>query len=127
MSRQFECPWTHTVLAGLAGAFMLVASVQVFSGAGQVYWAHRTARQVIERDRDGLANLLSSDELAVKRSIQAAYRQGGLYVPLEDVILDHQGRASVWLAVPFRIPWAGTFVNGISREFNLSGSTGRIQ
>jgi hypothetical protein len=96
---------------------MLAAVAQVFSGAVQVYWATRVAGDLLAKDREGLTRLAGVDPLAVKRSVQAAFRQGGLYVPLEDVILNDRGGASVWLAVPFRVPWAGTFVYGISREF----------
>ena len=123
MSRRFNCPWTHFVLAGLSAAFLLVAVGQVFAGAGRVVWATKVAQEAISRDRKKMLRL---DEISLKRAVQAAFRAGGLYVPLEDVILGNR-KATVWLAVPFRIPWAGTFVYGLSREFIFDSSVGRDQ
>ncbi len=121
MSRRFKCPWAHLVLAALSAAFMLAATAQVFAGAGRVFWASRVAREAIARDQNKLVKL---DEVNLKRAVQAAFREGGLYVPLEDVILTGR-KASVWLAVPFRMPWAGTYVYGISREYFIKSSDGR--
>jgi len=123
MSRRFNCPWTHFILAGLSASFLLVAIGQVFTGAGRVLWASRVAQEAISRDQKKRIHL---DEISMKRAVQAAFREGGLYVPLEDVILGNR-KATVWLAVPFRIPWAGTFVYGLSREFIIESSAGRDQ
>jgi len=107
----------------LSAAFLLVAVGQVFAGAGRVVWASKVAQEAIARDRQ---KMLQMDEVSLKRTVQAAFREGGLYVPLEDVILTKR-KATVWLAVPFRIPWAGTFVYGLSREFFIESSSGRDQ
>ncbi len=123
MSRRFNCPWTHFILAGLSAAFLVVAIGQVFAGAGRVFWASKVAHEAISRDQK---KILGMDEISFKRAVQAAFREGGLYVPLEDVILSHR-KATVWLAVPIRIPWAGTFVYGHSREFIIESSAGRDQ
>ncbi len=127
MSRRSKCPWTHWVLALLSASFLAAAALQIFAGAAQVLWAAKVARELLERDRDGMARLVGIDDLAVKRSVQAAFREGGLYVPLEDVILKDRGQVSVWLPVPFRVPWAGSFVYGMSREFMIDPSVRRAQ
>lgn|GEM_PF-2203063 len=127
MSRRSKCPWTHWVLAILAMCFLTAAALQVVSGAVEALWAAKVARELLERDREGLARLTGVDDLAVKRSVQAAFRQGGLYVPLEDVILKDRGQVSVWLPVPFRVPWVGSFVYGMYPDFTIDPSARRAQ
>lgn len=145
MRQRFKYPWTHVTLAALSLAFMAAATYQIFAGAGRVFWAAHVAGEILATEPSALAQL---DEISLKRAVQSAYRSGGLYVPMEDVILssptkpddanhsaNHSanqrvvGRrnASVWLAVPFRIPWIGTFVYGISREYLFESSSGRDQ
>jgi hypothetical protein len=74
-------------------------------------------------------------EIALKREVQRVYREGGLYVPMEDVILSPQAGDAVaspvssrgvsgkvlrvWISMPFRIPWAGTFVYMWPRSYPL--------
>ena len=127
MSPRSKCPWTHRVLAIFATCFLTAAAVQIFSGAVEALWAAKVARELLERDRKGLARLTGVDDLAVKRSVQAAFRQGGLYVPLEDVNLKDRGQVSVWLPVPFRVPWVGSFVFVMYPEFTVDPSARRAQ
>ena len=141
MRQRFKYPWTHVTLAALSLAFMAAATYQIFVGAGRVFWAAHVAGEILAAEPSTLGQL---DEISLKRAVQSAYRSGGLYVPMEDVILssptkpddaNHSanqrvvGRrnASVWLAVPFRVPWIGTFVYGISREYLFESSSGRDQ
>ena len=119
--REEGCPWTHRLLAALAGVFLLAAAGQSVVGAAQAGYA-------TWRAGPGLVDLAAKSsqmpEITLKREVQKVFREGGLYVPLEDVILStqasdpargtQQGRPGkvlrVWVSVPFRIPWVGTFV-----------------
>ena len=121
------CPWTHWLLAALAIAFLLGAAGQIFAGAAQATFAVWKADPVLKV----LAQKASQvDEITLKRLVQKAYRDNGLYVPTEDVILTHRIRSlaqgdpeqrsfKVWIPLPIRVPWAGTFVYMWSRNYIL--------
>ena len=128
-SRVAACPWTHWLLALLAAIFLLAAVGQVFAGAVQAAYAAWSADPELKELSLKAAQV---DEITLKRSVQKAYRDSGLYVPLEDVILTHRINRSpqgspenrqksfeVLVALPFRVPWAGTFVYTWSRKYSF--------
>lgn len=125
MGRQSECPWTVRFLAILSLVFMLAAVAQIFSGAAEAFLATRSVGPQISINKDNLG------DLELKRAVQQAFRTGGLFIPLEDVILSEPGAlsgstgrqqrvATVWIPVQFKVPWFGSFVYGFSREFVIS-------
>lgn len=125
MGRRSECPWAVRWLAMLAAVFILAAVYQITSGAIAAVVASRTLRVQVSKNKDIL------DDIEMKRSVQQAFRAGGLFIPLEDVILSQpvdagssdtlqQRNARVWIPVHFKVPWLGSFVYGFSREFVIS-------
>lgn len=128
--REEGCPWTHRLLAALAGLFLLAAVGQTVSGAAEARYAAWKAGPSLEYLAAKSSQL---PEITIKREVQKAFREGGLYVPLEDVILSAQtsdptraaaqgvsGKAlRVWVSIPFRVPWVGTFVYMWPRSYPL--------
>lgn len=114
------------LLRGLVASMPIILLVAIFSDYMKLYWASKVF-EIKYRD----AALTKIEEgygsLVVRRDIHRAFSQMGVFLPLEDIVIDNeqdtdarelllsrktcgQGNIYLWLSSPIHLPGWGTNV-----------------